>query len=88
MRGLDYYCHTVFEFKTDILGTQKTIIGGGRYDGLVKALGGPDIPGLGWACGIERLMMMMDEVQIKQALVKLIIIEEKFKDKKAVILSF
>ena len=80
VRGLDYYCHTVFEFKTDILGTQKTIIGGGRYDGLVKALGGPNIPGLGWACGIERLMMMMDEVKIKQALVKLIIIEEKFKE--------
>ena len=80
VRGLDYYCHTVFEFKTEILGSQNTIIGGGRYDGLVKALGGPDIPGLGWACGIERLIMMMDEVKIKKPFIKLIIIKEQFKE--------
>ena len=80
VRGLDYYCHTVFEFKTDFLGAQNTIIGGGRYDGLVKTLGGPNIPGLGWACGIDRLMMMMNEEKAKQAPIKLIIIEEKFKE--------
>ena len=80
VRGLDYYCHTVFEFKTDIVGSQNTILGGGRYDGLVKALGGPNVPGVGWACGVERLMMMMEEVITEQDLIKLIITEERFKE--------
>ena len=63
VRGLDYYCHTVFEFKTLDLGSQDTLIGGGRYDGLTKLLGGPDIPGVGWAGGIERLIMLMDDIK-------------------------
>ena len=62
VRGLDYYCHTVFEFKTDAIGSQDTLIGGGRYNGLVKTLGGKDIPGIGWAGGIERIMLLMNDV--------------------------
>lgn len=61
VRGLDYYCHTAFEFITDALGAQGTVIGGGRYDGLIEQLGGPPTPGVGWAAGIERLAMLLDE---------------------------
>ena len=64
VRGLDYYCHTVFEFKTDAIGSQDTLIGGGRYNGLVKTLGGKDIPGIGWAGGIERIMLLMNDVNV------------------------
>ncbi len=55
VRGLDYYCHTAFEFTTTALGAQGTVIGGGRYDGLIEIMGGPPTPGTGWAGGIERL---------------------------------
>src|SRR5436305_11725486 len=60
VRGLDYYRHTAFEFITDRLGAQGTVIGGGRYDGLIESLGGPHTPAIGWAAGIERLAMMID----------------------------
>jgi histidyl-tRNA synthetase len=60
VRGLDYYRHTAFEFVTDQLGAQGTVIAGGRYDGLVEQLGGPHTPAVGWAAGIERLAMMID----------------------------
>ncbi len=60
VRGLDYYCHTAFEFITDELGAQGTVMGGGRYDGLAKTLGGPDIAGTGWAAGVERLALLAD----------------------------
>ena len=60
VRGLDYYRHTAFEFVTDRLGAQGTVIAGGRYDGLIEALGGPHTPAIGWAAGIERLAMMID----------------------------
>ncbi|MDI9409371.1 MAG: histidine--tRNA ligase [Candidatus Pacebacteria bacterium] len=59
VRGLDYYCHTVFEFVTDELGAQGTVLAGGRYDGLVAALGGAAVAGIGWAAGIERLVELM-----------------------------
>jgi histidyl-tRNA synthetase len=59
VRGLDYYRHTAFEFVTDRLGAQGTVIAGGRYDGLIEALGGPPTPAVGWAAGIERLAMMI-----------------------------
>ena len=58
VRGLDYYCHTAFEFITDALGAQGTVLGGGRYDGLSEMLGGPPVAGVGWAAGIERLAML------------------------------
>jgi len=60
VRGLDYYRHTAFEFVTEELGAQSQLLGGGRYDGLVEALGGPHTPAIGWAAGIERLAMMLD----------------------------
>ena len=59
VRGLDYYRHTAFEFVTDRLGAQGTVLGGGRYDGLIEALGGPATPAVGWAAGIERLSMLV-----------------------------
>jgi histidyl-tRNA synthetase len=61
VRGLDYYSHTAFEFVTSDLGAQGTVIGGGRYDGLVETMGGPATPGVGWAAGIERLAMLIVE---------------------------
>ncbi len=63
VRGLDYYRHTAFEFVTDRLGAQGTVLGGGRYDGLIENLGGPATPAVGWAAGIERLAMLVDEVE-------------------------
>jgi len=63
VRGLDYYRHTAFEFVTDRLGAQGTVLGGGRYDGLIEALGGPHTPAVGWAAGIERLGMLLADPQ-------------------------
>jgi histidyl-tRNA synthetase len=60
VRGLDYYRHTAFEFVTDRLGAQGTVLAGGRYDGLIESLGGPPTPAVGWAAGIERLAMMIE----------------------------
>ena len=60
VRGLDYYRHTAFEFVTDQLGAQGTVLAGGRYDGLIEQLGGPHTPAVGWAAGIERLAMLID----------------------------
>ncbi|WBO22346.1 histidine--tRNA ligase [Sphingomonas abietis] len=59
VRGLDYYRHTAFEFVTDRLGAQGTVLAGGRYDGLIESLGGPATPAVGWAAGIERLGMLI-----------------------------
>ncbi len=61
VRGLDYYTHTVFEFVTTDLGAQGTVLAGGRYDGLVELMGGPKMPGVGWAAGIERLALLIGE---------------------------
>jgi len=61
VRGLDYYTRTVFEFTCERLGAQSGIGGGGRYDGLVEQLGGPATPGVGWAAGIERILLAMRE---------------------------
>ena len=65
VRGLDYYRHTAFEFVTDRLGAQGTVLGGGRYDGLMESLGGPATPAVGWAAGIERLAMLVGEIPPK-----------------------
>jgi histidyl-tRNA synthetase len=62
VRGLDYYCHTAFEFTTTQLGAQSAVLAGGRYDGLIETLGGPSTPGVGWAAGIERLAMLANDV--------------------------
>jgi len=61
VRGLDYYCHSAFEFVTESLGAQGTVLGGGRYDGLMKLMGGPDQPAVGWAAGVERLALLIAE---------------------------
>jgi histidyl-tRNA synthetase len=59
VRGLDYYCHTAFEFTTTTLGAQGTVLAGGRYDGLIGQMGGPATAGIGWAAGVERLSLMI-----------------------------
>jgi histidyl-tRNA synthetase len=61
VRGLDYYTHTAFEFTTAALGAQGTVMAGGRYDGLMREMGGPDVPGVGWAAGVERMAMLLPE---------------------------
>jgi histidyl-tRNA synthetase len=63
VRGLDYYTHTVFEIQSDDLGSQATVCAGGRYDGLVAELGGPDTPGIGWAMGLERLVILLQQLK-------------------------
>ena len=69
VRGLDYYCHTAFEFTTEELGAQGTVMGGGRYDGLVSIMGGPPTPAVGWAAGIERIAMMLtDSPAVRRAI--------------------
>ena len=61
VRGLDYYTRTIFSFVCDALGAQSEIGGGGRYDGLIEQLGGPATPAVGWAAGIERILLALDE---------------------------
>jgi histidyl-tRNA synthetase len=65
VRGLDYYNHTVFEITSGKLGAQNSVAGGGRYDGLLKSLGGPDLPSIGFGCGIERLLQVLLYQQTK-----------------------
>ena len=78
VRGLDYYCHTAFEFTTNELGSQGTVLAGGRYDGLSKMLGGPDVPGVGWAAGVERLALMIESKFINKIEVVLMGQSESF----------
>jgi histidyl-tRNA synthetase len=61
VRGLDYYTRTIFEFTCDQLGAQSGIAGGGRYDGLIELIGGPATPAIGWAAGVERILLVLDE---------------------------
>src|SRR6185295_4074907 len=63
VRGLDYYTRTVFEVESDRLGAQAALGGGGRYDGLIEELGGPPTPGVGWAAGVERILMAAGEAE-------------------------
>lgn len=76
VRGLDYYTDTVFEFITDRIGAQGTVAAGGRYDRLVQQLGGPPTPALGFAAGVERLMLLLDSVQEKEKLFSVIPLTE------------
>ncbi len=73
VRGLDYYRHTAFEFVTDRLGAQGTVLAGGRYDGLIGNLGGPETPGVGWAAGIERLGMLLEAPAVEQVQVAVVV---------------
>jgi histidyl-tRNA synthetase len=72
VRGLDYYCHTAFEFVTTSLGAQGTVLGGGRYDGLAEMLGGPQVAGVGWAAGVERLAMLVETATVNSPKVAII----------------
>ena len=76
VRGLDYYNHTVFEFKSSSLGAQDTILAGGRYDGLVTQMGGSPTPAVGWGAGIERLMLL-SEIAPKNREITVVILEDK-----------
>ena len=67
VRGLDYYCKTVFEWVTDKLGSQGTVCGGGRYDGMIEQLGGKPTPAVGWAMGVERMILLLQEMQQEPA---------------------
>jgi len=77
VRGLDYYCHTAFEFVTTDLGAQGTVLGGGRYDGLMGVMGGPETPGVGFAAGIERLALLIDEPAAPARAIALVPLGEK-----------
>ncbi len=77
VRGLDYYRHTAFEFVTDRLGAQGTVLGGGRYDGLIETLGGPHTPAVGWAAGIERLGMLLGQFEIDRINVAVVVQDER-----------
>lgn len=76
VRGLDYYCHTAFEFTTTHLGAQGTVLAGGRYDGLIEQLGGPATPAIGWAGGIERLALLLPAIVHKPGPIAVIPIGE------------
>ncbi len=67
VRGLDYYTRTTFEFKDEAIGAKDTICGGGRYDGLVEAIGGPSTPGIGFGAGIERLLLSVGDRELPRA---------------------
>jgi histidyl-tRNA synthetase len=73
VRGLDYYARTVFEFASDALGAQSGVGGGGRYDGLIELLGGPATPGVGWAAGIERMLLASGEQPVGEPVVDLFV---------------
>ncbi len=87
VRGLDYYRHTAFEFVTDRLGAQGTVLGGGRYDGLMESLGGPPTPAVGWAAGIERLAMLVRDAPNDQTELVLIPDEDSALDDSVKILK-
>ena len=84
VRGLDYYRHTAFEFVTDRLGAQGTVLAGGRYDGLIESLGGPATAGVGWAAGVERLAMLV-EVPVPQLALAVVPDREELAEQAAVV---
>jgi histidyl-tRNA synthetase len=81
VRGLDYYSHTVFEFTTDKLGAQATVLAGGRYDKLISQMGGDDIPAIGFASGIERLMELSEDSPINERSVDIFVFGPEFMNK-------
>jgi len=83
VRGLDYYMRTVFEFTSDALGAQSGVGGGGRYDGLVEQLGGPATPGVGWAAGIERMLLAADAHAVAAPIVDLFVAYAREQDRAA-----
>ncbi len=79
VRGLDYYNHTAFEYIFSESKSQNTVLAGGRYDGLVKSLGGKDLSGIGWAAGIERILMIMDALDFNKKIIGIFTISENLK---------
>lgn len=76
VRGLDYYSHTVFEFVTTQLGSQGTVLAGGRYEGLVAEMGGPAVPAIGWAAGVERLSLLLNSTPVQPKSIAVIAFSE------------
>src|SRR5213078_5349198 len=76
VRGIDYYTRTIFEFTSDALGAQSGVAGGGRYDGLVELLGGPPTPGMGWAAGVERMLLAADGRPVPEPVCDLFVAHE------------
>jgi histidyl-tRNA synthetase len=85
VRGLDYYTRTTFEFKDDAIGAQDTICGGGRYDGLIEAIGGPPTPGIGFGAGIERLLLSIGDAGVTQDPVDVFFVLDDGADRTAVL---
>jgi histidyl-tRNA synthetase len=76
VRGIDYYTRTIFEFTSDALGAQSGVAGGGRYDGLMELIGGPPTPGMGWAAGIERILLSAGERPLPEPVTDLYVAHE------------
>ncbi|MAI28577.1 MAG: histidine--tRNA ligase [Rickettsiales bacterium] len=79
VRGLDYYNHTAFEYIFSENKSQNAVLAGGRYDGLVKSLGGKDLCGIGWAAGVERILMIMEKLDYNQKLIGIVSISDDLK---------
>jgi histidyl-tRNA synthetase len=84
VRGLDYYTRTTFEFKDEAIGAQDTICGGGRYDGLIEAIGGPPTPGIGFGAGIERLLLSLGDTEVEPEGIDVFFVAEEGADRKAI----
>ncbi|HEX2291964.1 MAG TPA: histidine--tRNA ligase [Gaiellaceae bacterium] len=84
VRGLDYYTRTTFEFKDEAIGAKDTIAGGGRYDGLIEAIGGPPTPGIGFGAGIERLLLSLGETQPEPKGIDVFFVAEEGADRTAI----
>ena len=84
VRGLDYYTRTTFEFKDEAIGAQDSICGGGRYDGLIEAIGGPPTPGIGFGAGIERLLLSLGDTEVEPKEIDVFFVAEKGADRKAI----
>jgi histidyl-tRNA synthetase len=84
VRGLDYYTRTTFEFKDEAIGAQDTICGGGRYDGLMEAIGGPPTPGIGFGAGIERLLLSLDDAKASDEGIDVFFVADEGADRRAI----
>jgi histidyl-tRNA synthetase len=84
VRGLDYYTRTTFEFKDEAIGAQSSICGGGRYDGLIEAIGGPSTPGIGFGAGIERLLLSLGEPELEPEGIDVFFVADEGADRTAI----
>jgi len=84
VRGLDYYTRTTFEFKDEAIGAQDSICGGGRYDGLIEAIGGPPTPGIGFGAGIERLLVSLCDIEVEPEGIDVFFVAAEGADRRAI----